>query len=126
MKTTIAFTDRTENHTNIEVELDELALLIQLETDLRVHRIHKPAQTGQKSIDLLTALEIINVSLTGLGTLIAVMSYWCSQKKKYTISFKKGNVNIQLDNIPPEQLETELARLQEEPTSEEFQILIAE
>lgn len=126
MKATIAFADKTQNQAKAEIELDDLDRLIQSETELCIHRIFKPLQVGQKGVDLLAALEIINLSLTALGTLISILNYWRSQKMHYTISIKKGNADIQLNNISPEQFESILASLQEESSSEAIQILIAE
>jgi len=126
VKATIAFADKTQNPAKVEIELDDLDRLIQSETELRIQRISKPVQVGQKGVDLLVALEIINLSLTALGALISILNYWQSQKMNYTITVKKGNADIQLNNISPEQFESILASLQEESPSEEVQILIAE
>lgn len=106
--------------------LINLADLIEKECDIPVKRIKDAPQQGRKDGGLTIGLTVAGLILTGIGTLVTALSYWKSQQPKCSISITRGNVTIVIDNIPPDQLRSEVALLEEESSSSEIKVLISE
>ncbi|RWX48368.1 hypothetical protein VT98_11623 [Candidatus Electrothrix communis] len=106
--------------------LIKLADLIEVECDLSVKRNKSAPQQGEKDGGLTIGLTVAGLVLTGIGTLIAALSYWKSQQPKCSISITRGNVTVVIENIPPDQLRSEVAKLEKEESSSEIKVLVSE
>ncbi len=106
--------------------LINLADIIEKECDLPVQRNKNAPQQGVMDGGVTIGLTVAGVVLTGIGTLVAALSYWKSQQPKCSISITRGNVTIVIDNISPDQLRSEVAKLEKEESSSEIQVLISE
>ena len=106
--------------------LINLADIIEEECDLPVKRNKDAPQPGRKDGGLTIGLTVAGLVLTGIGTLVTALSYWKSQQPKCSISITRGNVTLVIDNIPPDQLRSEIAKLEGENSSSEIKVLISE
>ena len=79
-------------------DLREIKTLVEEEYHLSINEktIDIP---GSKGIGFVESLEIINVTLSVIGTLFTVLDYWRSGKPQYSIKYQQGSVEIEMSNL---------------------------
>ena len=98
--------------------LTELAELINENGDLPVDVEKKKAKQGMKPIDLVTALSIVGVALSAIGTLISILSFRKSQEPSISVSITRGDTTISIDNVKPNQIQQLTSQLEAEESPE--------
>jgi hypothetical protein len=94
----------------------ELATLLESECDVVVQQKRDSVKSGVKDGGLVIALTIAGLALTTISTLFTALSYWQtrqqSKKVRYSVAFIVGNKIFQIENLTPEQVQSEIEKLQ--------------
>ncbi len=100
--------------------LSELAVLIERECGTLVKKQRQQTQSGVKDGGSVIALSVLGLTFSAISTLISVLSYWESKQEanqiKYSVTMVIDNKMLTIENLSPEQVESELAKL---PTGEQ-------
>ncbi|MBD3886069.1 hypothetical protein NDI52_17755 [Leptolyngbya sp. PL-A3] len=107
--------------------LSDLAILLEQECDALVEQERQSVEGGVKDGGLVIALTVVGLALSAISTLVSVLSYWESKQKaeqvKYSVSIVIGNKTFTLENLKPEQVESELARFKAGEEAIQVQVL---
>lgn len=107
--------------------LTQLAALLEQELEIVVEEKYKQNSQGIKDGGLVIALTIVGLAFSAVSTLITVLSYWDARQQeeqiRYSVSIVVGNKTFKLENLRPEQVETELASLNKSEYNVQVQIL---
>ena len=79
--------------------LRELANLIEKECDLAVQVDEEATQQGTKVGLLAVSLAVAGVALSAIIALISVLSYWKSQRPKYSVSVTRDDKTWTVSNL---------------------------
>lgn len=115
----------TADSTQASYELKALADFIETEGDISVDRTTAPSPPGTKDPFIVTAIAVAGLGFSAIATVISVLQYWQSQRPKYSITVTRGDVQIQLADIKPKQLNDALAQLETAAQSPAILIEIA-
>lgn len=97
--------------------LESAATVFEAEYSLRAELTHSKSQSDERAGDLLTA---VNVALTAISTLVAVLTYLRSRSPEIRYRIRRGNREIDIDRSEPDdELEKRLTQWAETPSSEE-------
>lgn len=77
--------------------------------DVRAARASIP---GVKDGGLTVALEIAGLALSGISTLLSVLSYWGEQKPQYEVTAKVGNLSLKVSGLDGAGLKKAVEELQ--------------
>lgn len=92
--------------------LNVLADILEGDYDIQASRQKGELEPGVKDAGLTTALTIIGLSLTSIGTLISALTYWKDQQTKYSVTVKRGDVSILLGNVSKEEIQAVVRSLE--------------
>jgi hypothetical protein len=94
----------------------ELAALLESECDVVVQQKRDLVKSGVKDGGLVIALTIAGLALSTISTLFTALSYWQTRQQskqvKYSVAFIIGNKIVQIENLTPEQVQSEIEKLQ--------------
>jgi hypothetical protein len=94
----------------------ELAALLESECDVVVQQKRDSVKSGVKDGGLVIALTIAGLALSTISTLFTALSYWQTRQQskqvKYSVAFIIGNKIVQIENLTPEQVQSEIEKLQ--------------
>lgn len=94
----------------------ELATLLESECDVVVQQKRDSVRSGVKDGGLVIALTIAGLAISTISTLFTALSYWQtrqqSKKVKYSVAFIIGDKIFQVENLTPEQVQSEIEKLQ--------------
>lgn len=96
----------------ISTEINELALLLEKEVNISVSLIKDVIKPHIKNDGLSVAIDILNLTATTIGLFISTLSYWQSQKPRYTISISYDNKTISIDNIKNSQIKEVVSQIE--------------
>lgn len=122
MDASIKFATTATEETSYALE-DLHALL--LEHDLRAHLQRAPASGGRKDGGLTLAIAVASLTLSGISTLISVLTFWRSTRSTGSISMTRGNVTLSVTNLPSDKIAEAAERFMAEPPSAELAIEIS-
>lgn len=105
-------------------ELEQLATEIESSLKHNVVRLRSPGQSNEKNEELVIALTIANLAVTGFGTLVAFLSFRASQQERFSITYEKDGRTITHDNIAPENLQKTLTDIESGNDHSSVNILI--
>jgi len=104
--------------------LSQLAELIEKDTGLSVQRNEAETQKGVKA-DLVTGLAIASLALSSVGTLITVLTFFESQRPKYSISVTHEDAEVSIENIKRDEVQSLVSKLNLEKSSSDIRILVS-
>jgi hypothetical protein len=94
----------------------ELATLLESECDVVVQQKRDSVKSGVKDGGLVIALTIAGLAISTISTLFTALSYWQTRQQskqvKYSVAFIVGNKIVQIENLTPEQVQSEIEKLQ--------------
>jgi hypothetical protein len=94
----------------------ELAALLESECGVVVQQKRDLVKSGVKDGGLVIALTIAGLALSTISTLFTALSYWQTRQQskqvKYSVAFIIGNKIVQIENLTPEQVQSEIEKLQ--------------
>jgi hypothetical protein len=91
--------------------------------DTQIQIIRQIPETGQKDAGLILGLTIASLAFSAIDTLINVLTYWQSQRTKYSVSFSIKGKKYSLESHSLKDIKTELLNLQQ-TTNPKVKILI--
>lgn len=77
--------------------------------DMRATRASIP---GVKDGGLTVAIEIAGLALSGISTLLSVLSYWAEQKPQYEVTAKVGELSLKVSGLDGPGLKQAVQQLQ--------------
>ncbi len=60
---------------------------------------------GEKDGGLTVALSIVGLAVSGVATLISVLSYWNSTRPNYSLTVNQGDVSTSVGNLSAKELQ---------------------
>ncbi len=97
-----------QNQVN-SLQLEQIANLIEDDYGIPVERKKLPAKQGDKDGGLVIALTL---TLSAIGTLISVLSYWQSTRTKASFTLKRGDVTVTVENVSPAKIQELVAQFE--------------
>jgi len=90
---------------NDSQNLIELANLVENDCDINVQLEKDLKAKGVKDGGLTIGLTILGLSISAIGTLISVLSYWKNKNPKYSLSITHNNCSFSISEMDSNQLE---------------------
>ena len=94
MQTSVVITNKTNDI--ISVDLEDLAQIFERDYSLIVNRKGSDEAIVGKKDPLL--ISILTLSISGVGVLVSVLTFWLSTRPKYTVELKQGDLTVKIDN----------------------------
>jgi hypothetical protein len=108
---------------DISNNLNQLSTSIIRDCDAVVQLIREPVGKGQKDSGLIIGLTIASLALSTIDSLFNILTYWQSQRTKYSVSFAVDGKTYTLEASSLNKLNEALTDL-ENKTKPKVEILI--
>lgn len=107
-------------------ELGELAHLIENDCGKNVllNRVDSPS--GVKDVTLVVGLTIAGLGFSAIGTVLAAISFWRSQRPNYAISITSNGKTISANNLTRKELQAIAVGNEEQQNPQAIEVLISQ
>lgn len=98
-----------------------------LERELRQNvSFQKGKQKGTKnSGGLVLGIEIAKFILSGVTTLLALLLYWKSQHPKYSITLKRNDYTVKIENLTTGKIKDVINKIESHKSSSNLEVIIS-
>lgn len=114
---------KTANDVNEKTSYQLQLLGNKIETALQITPTLRQVKTpGEKAIGLTEAIDIANLSLTAISTIIAIIQFWKSENSIYSLKYRIGEIEVEASNLTEEEFEKKIIELAKKYPSESLQV----